>query len=283
MSTIGKVLVFFVLVLSVAFLASSIFVLNKAEAWKTKYEAEVTARANDNKNKDDQISKKDAEIQQKTSTISTKDNALAQVQVERDQLNSRLKDAENFKNSVSENIAKLTADVDNFRKANEELAKQVTASNADATKAREDRDNAKKAQEDAENKLAQAEETMKTANNKVNTLLADVKKLNEEGAMKQNALEVYAQRTSIPISEVYLAPPEIRGNVVNVAMDAKLIQLNVGSDGNVKKGYNFTIYRGSEYKGDVIIEEVNPKFATARILTMVKPIAVGDQARSGIF
>lgn len=282
MSTIGKVLVFFVLVLSVAFLASSIFVLNKNESWMQMYNTEKTNHDNDNKKKDEDIAKKDAEIQQKSTTINTKDGLLATVQAEKDQLSSRLKDAENFKNGVSENIAKLTADVDNFRKTNEELAKQVETARSEANKAREDKDAAKKAQDDAENKLSQSEEGGKQLTAQVNSLMAQVKKLSEENALKENALAVYAERTGIPTSEVYQAPPSIAGNVVNVAMDAKLIQLNVGTDASVKKGYGFTIYRGSEYKGEVIIEDVQPKFATARIRTMVKPIAVGDQARSGL-
>lgn len=282
MSTIGKVLVFLVLVLSIAFLASSIFVLGKEENWRTKFDNEVAARKKDNDEKTAKISELESQLGQSKQTANNKDTQIASLTNEKDQLGSRLKDADNFKASVSENISKISADLDNYRKLTDELTKKLDDASKDAQAARDARDAAKKAQDDAENKLSQSEEASKQLTGQVNSLLASVKKLTEENTTKDNALSVYAEKTGIPLGEVYLAPPSIAGNVVNVALDAKLIQLNVGTDANVKKGYSFTVYRGSEYKGEAIVEDVQAKFATARIKTMVRPITVGDQVRSGV-
>ncbi|MBI3820163.1 MAG: hypothetical protein HY286_15825 [Planctomycetes bacterium] len=283
MSTIGKVLVFFVLILSVAFLASSIFVLNQSETYKGKYESEKLSHENDKKTDTDTISKRETELKQKSDAVANRDNQIATLQAEKDSLSGHLKDADNFKNSVSENMNKLMTEVDNYGKRNEELQKTVEASRAEANKNRDERDAAKKAQDDAENKLAQAEESGKQLTAEVNMLKTKTSGLSEENASKQLALETYAKRTGIPLGEVYKAPPTIDGLVVTVAGEQKLVQLNVGSDSQVKPGYGFTIYRGSEFKGEVIVEDVQPKFATARIRYAVKPITVGDQAKSGIF
>ncbi|MFN0206736.1 MAG: hypothetical protein ACKVS6_10550 [Planctomycetota bacterium] len=283
MSTLGKVLVFINLVLAVAFLVCAIQVLNQQETFRQKYEAEVTARKTDNDKNTGEISKLTASVDDRRNTVAARDAQISSLQNDRDQFKSRAEAAEAFKNTVSEKMTKVEADLENFRKNNEELQKTVNEKLAEADKARNDRDAAKKGQEDAENKLAQAEEANKQLTGQTNQLMAQVKDQGEKIAMLNNAMEAYASRTGIPREEVYAAAPSIAGNVVNVAMDAKLIQLNVGTDANVKKGFGFTIYRGSEYKGEVIIEDVQPKFATARIRSMVKPISVGDQARSGIF
>jgi cell division protein FtsL len=283
MSTLGKVLVFINLVLAVAFLVCAIQVLNQQETYRQKLEAEQTAHKTDKDKDAAEIARLTGDVDNKRNTISARDAMVSSLQNDRDQFKARAEAAEAFKNAVSEKISAMEANLDNYRKSNDDLTKAVAEARTEAEKARADRDAAKKGQEDAENKLAQSEESNKQLTGTVNQLMAQSKKQGEELAAANNALDVYASRTGIPREEVYNAAPSISGNVVNVAMDAKLIQLNVGSDSNVKKGFGFVIYRGSEYKGEVIVEDVQSKFATARIRSMVKQIAVGDQARSGIF
>jgi hypothetical protein len=143
---------------------------------------------------------------------------------------------------------------------------------------REERNAAKKAQEDAENKLAESDNSSKQLETAKNSLMEQVKKLSDDLKRAENGLAVFSERTGIAIDQVMIAPPLITGNVVAADMGTKIIQLNVGSDAGVKRGFGFTIYRGPEYKGDGIVEDVQPKFATLRIVRWTKKIEAGDQA-----
>jgi hypothetical protein len=128
--------------------------------------------------------------------------------------------------------------------------------------------------------MAQAEEAMKQLQAQVNQLKEDNTGVTTKLTRAENALAVYAEKTGIPIDQVAVAPPLINGNVVAADMATRIIQLNVGSDAGVKRGFGFSIYRGPEFKGEAIVEDVAPKFSTARIIrtNANRKIEVGDQA-----
>jgi len=283
MSTIGRLFVIVNLLLAGGFLFSGIMLLKKMDNYKTKWETAVRTAEADKKALNEQIAAKDALRSTAEKAKSDAETAKAQVAGANEELKARVQSAENTMSEQRTQLAKIAADLDNFRSNIDSLQKQLTDANKSIDGMREERDGARKAQENAENELATAREANKQLDAKSNSLMAKVNELGEKLSGAETALSVYAERTSIPLSEVMAAPPLITGNVTDVAN--QLVQLSVGSDSNVKKGYSFSIYRGSEYKGEAIVEYLENKFATARI-TKVAPgrrIEAGDVATTRLF
>ena len=62
--------------------------------------------------------------------------------------------------------------------------------------------------------------------------------------------------------------PPINGKVAGVKADVSpaLVLVTVGKDDKVEKGFQFTVYRGSQFVGKVIVEKVNADSAGCRVL-----------------
>lgn len=285
MSTIGKVLVFLNLILAAGFLASSVFLLSKQEDWRRRFLSEQAAHDADNKARDAAKDAVQRELDAAKNEINRRGEEVSALRVERDQLNTRITELSTFKDRTAKDLQTIATNLENFRKNNEELQKILDETRKQADAMRSERDAAKKSQEDAENRLAMSDENAKTLEATKNALMEQVQKLSSDLRRAENGLAVYAERTNIPVDQVMIAPPLIQGNVVAADMATKIIQLNVGSDANVKPGYGFTIYRGGDYKGEAIVEDVQAKFATARVTRSMpnRRIEVGDQVTTRAF
>lgn len=285
MSTLGKVLVFLNLILAAAFLASSIFLLRQQETWRTKFEAEKVAHKSDVDTREKQIDDTKKDLDGQRSETARRAQEAEALRAENGQLKTQVTELVGYRDKTVKDIQSLATNFETLRKNNEDLQKQVDENRKSLDAMREERNAAKKAQEDAENKLAQSEEGSKQLDATKNSLMEQVKKMSDDLRRADNALAVYAERTGIPISEVAIAPPLISGNVVAADMGTKILQLNVGSDAGVKRGFGFAIYRGGEYKGEAVVEDVQAKFATARVVKLVsgKSVGVGDQATTRLF
>jgi hypothetical protein len=76
--------------------------------------------------------------------------------------------------------------------------------------------------------------------------------------------------------------PAIDGNVVAVKTDVSppLVLLSVGADDRVERGYQFSIYRGSQFVGKVVVEKVLRDSAGCRVMFVADgaEIKPGDNA-----
>ena len=285
MSTIGKVFVFLNLILAAVFLGSSIFLLQQHENWRLKYNEAAAASTKKEQDLTKQIDDGKKELEAQRSETNRRSQESEGLRGENGRLQAQVTELTNYRERTIKDIQSLATNFENFRKNNEELTKQLDEKSKSADAMRDERNAAKKAQEDAENKLAESEGASKQLDAQTKSLMEQVKSLTDNLKRAENGLAIYAERTAIPVAEVMIAPPLINGNVVAADMATKIIQLNVGADSNVKRGYGFAIYRGSEFKGEAIVEDVQPKFATARITKWVqnKKIEVGDQATTRLW
>jgi len=63
------------------------------------------------------------------------------------------------------------------------------------------------------------------------------------------------------------APPNVRGKITGVgASGTSLAQVNIGSDSGLSPGNVLTVYKGTEYKGDLQLTTVEPKTAVGRFM-----------------
>lgn len=285
MSTIGRLFVFVNLVLSIVFLTCGAFLLAKSDDYRGKLNTEKQGRTADADNFKGRITTLESERNSARNDAENERVKTAQAITERDQLKIRV-DAENAENTrVGAEITKISSVMGEYRKSNDDLAAQVEKYRKELDTMREERDGAKKKQEDAENLLANSQTSSKSLEDAKNALTEQMTKIQSELTGAQTALAIYAERTGISLDQVGVAPPLIEGSVIEVASDVKLIQLDVGAEANVQKGFPFSIHGGGKYKGEAIVEDVQPKFSTARIKNLVANVKVqrGDRVTTRLF
>lgn len=107
---------------------------------------------------------------------------------------------------------------------------------------------------------------------------------------KQKAIDLQLvldelERAGVPVGTIvlnYKPVPPIKGKVAGVKTDISpaLVVLTVGVDDKVEKGYHFTVYRGSQFIGKVVVEKVMADAAGARVLLLApgQQIQAGDDA-----
>jgi len=86
--------------------------------------------------------------------------------------------------------------------------------------------------------------------------------------------------TVCPVPPCAFPVPRIDAAVLTVDADENLVWLNVGSNDGVKRGFTFHVYRGSRYKGDVRVENVEDDFCAAVVIMAAEStvMAQGDRA-----
>lgn len=72
-------------------------------------------------------------------------------------------------------------------------------------------------------------------------------------------------------------PPPLDGKVVAFNEEVNLVMVNLGAKQGVEKGMIFTVHRGSTYVGQIVVEQVYPDMASARI----DPRFENEQTREG--
>ena len=77
-----------------------------------------------------------------------------------------------------------------------------------------------------------------------------------------------------------IGAPVLLGKVAAVDNDMNIVVLSIGRDDQVKPGYEFTIYRGTDYKAKVVINKVEKDYCSgySRKELEAAPIEVGDEA-----
>jgi hypothetical protein len=116
-----------------------------------------------------------------------------------------------------------------------------------------------------------------------------VQELEDENAKLRQDLKVLEQRLTALAEKaqaiVYACPiavPSIDAYVLEVNRDLLLVVLNKGKKDDVKTGYTFSIYKGTQYKGQVRIQDVQDTMSSGVITAEKKPIEKGDSATTNL-
>ena len=88
----------------------------------------------------------------------------------------------------------------------------------------------------------------------------------------------------VNIPSLFKKAKPIDGQIVAVSKEVPLVMISKGTHAGVKKGYKFTIYRGSTYIGQLVIEETYKNMSAARVLQnmTVKKVRKGDSVTTRI-
>jgi hypothetical protein len=93
------------------------------------------------------------------------------------------------------------------------------------------------------------------------------------------------ERVGAEVLKDLRTPPKIDGTVVGTSDKVNLVVVSAGEEDGVRVGFEFTVYRGSEYVGKLIVEKTFPRQAACRILAEMTrgKITKGDRVSTQVY
>jgi len=276
-STIAKVLVVVILILSVAFAALTGQLFAKREKLRDEY-AKLKADAESSISGLEEAKKK---LQGEKDTLTSK---AAELDKEVTQFKT---DNENLKRNVqdkTEQITKLDAQITNFNTTISQLNSNMKAK--DERLAALDKDLT-----ETRDKLRQAEQTAREKELEAKKLAQQAKDATDRVKELEVAIKDAKQKIEIlttkggkyeEVTQVVQAPVDAK--VIKVDRSSNLVVINRGREQGVEVGYIFTIFRGDTYLGDLRIESIAANVAAGSPVagTSVGTMREGDNASTRI-
>jgi outer membrane murein-binding lipoprotein Lpp len=278
MSVIAKILVVINLVLAVVFLGASSTYLGQKESWKLqkeKVETELNREITELKTNLQNTQAQYAEQQQYTSTAQREAAERKAMLDAKEQEYTRLDVAHNT----------LLGQVERLSQTARDLQATIDQLNNDKTTALKDRETAlteKQAAVDAENSAIAEQRRVEAEWANSQDLAANLEKqivsLTEELDKAKLLLAAYEKEVG-PLGPI-IGVPKLNAMVSGVDNSLNIIMLSIGRDDGVKIGFEFTVYRGNEYIGKVVINRVERDYCSGESKKPLEkgPIQVGDQA-----
>lgn len=285
MSTIAKVFVVVVFALSVAFAVSSALLMTEKDTWHNKFLdlESKSSREQDKLNAD--LKKTQTDLQEKMGFLNKAKDDL-----------SRLTDE---KGKLEQAKAKLEADLTAKERSLNDLSTSFSSIKSDLGQLTQRNDKMQKDLTDAQAKLKDTEEALRTAKAECEKAKLDkdeaIKKLADAEARRKDvedrlarateALERLERQGSVKVSEILSGVQKpIDGRVLEVDPSNNVVVINVGKEQGVGLGYNFTVYRDSEYVGEIKVEQLQSDLAGASPVagTLKSEIRKGDNVTTRI-
>lgn len=277
MSPIGRIFIVLNLILSAAFLGWAANALEKTGKYKEELASARKASEEAMAGKEKEL----AELQISLNGVTDQQRQFREqrdaFETEANRLKTQLDEFKRANDTMQANLTKIQATLGDYNSSIAQLSQQKDAAIERAHEAERARDAAVSEKDAAVIAQRDAEEATKNANTRIGDLESEKVALSEQVEQLNTRLAVVFQKTGVPANEI-LAQPPIEALVLDVQKDLKLVILNKGKKDSVKPGYVFDIYRGSQYKGQVRITDVQDGMSSGQILNEKTAIGRGDSA-----
>jgi Na+-transporting NADH:ubiquinone oxidoreductase subunit NqrC len=225
------------------------------------------------------------------------DQSIARLTLERNSLNSAKADLE-AKNAILESEwAQATNNVRFAMKIVEDQEEQITRLNdllelarknlnertTDIETLRAEIEQQKNALAALEQKRDELQDKLVVKEKELKMIADEAKRLTDEYAYANDLIRKLEKAVPDEVAkarsaDTIQAPKTIRGKVAAVDAKLGLVVINVGQRQGVQKDYAFIVFRGSQYVGKIIVDEVFPDVAACRYSRpdMKDDVQVGD-------
>jgi cell division protein FtsB len=278
MSNIAKMFVFLNLVLSIVYIGIAGTLLAQRVDYKEAIRTQKKDFERDQAKKDSVISELNSQktdLEQELGSLKTKNQVLEKENndyVEQiSAVTGRYNELDKKLGSLEDNYEKLTQETQEKDQANKQLRKDNEELRAKA-------DDAEGEKEQALDDKARLEEELSQSQNMVSSIEKELKKSKKE-LEESRILIDSARNAGVDFQALYRPERPIDGKVMVVSREVNLVAISVGADDGVEKGYHFTVFRGSLYVGQLIVENVSKDMSSARI--KLETVAEGQQVLEG--
>ncbi|MEQ8762500.1 MAG: hypothetical protein RL885_01140 [Planctomycetota bacterium] len=280
MSVLGKVFVVVNLILAMLFVGWAATMLGKADQWKQDYQTlqeESTA----------QIDERDKRIQEITAERNEHDRVASETQarnreltIQNEDLKQRTTQLESDKGRLEASVEDINVKLGQFRDNNQQAQARITQLEDENDQMQQTSNEARDAEANARQNAARLQEELNTANETIGGLNSQLTSLQEEKERLDNVIAAVNAVNPNLIASLGPAAPKIDGKVTGVRDEFGFVQLSVGSDDGVQPGFTFEIFRGRTYLAQVMVRDVQPDTAWAKITLKAdgESVRVGDDA-----
>ncbi len=282
MSLFAKIMVVVNFILAVAFLAAAGTLLGAAENYKEKWQNATKDWQAEKSNLEAQVTKRDNEAKEAAERYaqSQKGQAAAEAQ---------LKVMQDSNASLAEAHRVLRADLEKLATSQKDLQETNNGLNKDLEKtrtelanemsSRRELDAKNKAQSDDIARLSQDKETAEKSLTAANVQMkAQADKIDQQTT---ELARFVAEKGHLTGSKTMKA---VQGVVQAVDNKADIYVLSIGSKDGVEVGYEFTVFRGSEYVSTIVIDKVFPNYSSGMTKSGMKKrdVMAGDSASTHV-
>ncbi|HEX6884128.1 MAG TPA: hypothetical protein VF530_12180 [Planctomycetota bacterium] len=277
MSPIGRIFIVLNLILSAAFLGWAANALQKTEKYKEDLAAAKKVHADELAAKEKELADLGIELNGVKDQQRTFREQRDGFEAESGRLKTQLDELKRANDTMQANLTKIQATLGDYNNSITQLVQQKDAAIERAHEAERARDAAVADKDAAVLAQNDAEEALKNANLKIGDLEGDKVALTTEVENLETRLQVVYKETGASAA-LFQTQPAIEGLVMDVNKELKLVIINKGKKDKVEVGYVFDIYRGSQYKGQVRINDVQEGISSGLILQEKAAIGRGDSA-----
>ncbi len=283
MSNIAKIFIVINFVLSILFLGFAATLLSQKwdyrqmyletsyrhELQKQRLEENLRESANRLKSLNETI------VEAKKTTKETKEENI-RLSKENDELKRKNQE-------YSTTLASIGADIREINNRLDKKEDQITALESAKNEQQKIAEEAKKAKEEAQDEQQRMEIQLSNLNGE----LADKEKqLQLAGKELLEARQIIraVREAGINIPSLFKKSKPLDGTIIAVSNEVPLVMISLGTDEGVEKGYQFTVYRGSQFIGQIVVEEVYKDMSAARVVKQmtVKSVQKGDSITTRI-
>ncbi|MBI5367158.1 MAG: hypothetical protein HZA54_08985 [Planctomycetes bacterium] len=280
MSTLSKVFVILILVVSLVYLGVTATLFAHRTQWKHEFNKEVAAHAQTKKDLDAKVLAQGSEIASQDEKIKNLDGEKRDKET---QLSDRSKELEKKStdfDTLKGNYATLAADISKLKdtltemeKANQSLQDKLKELQAAKDAAITDRDTTQAKLLETENRLQVSEKNLADLEVQYITRMRDLEEVKLQIAK--------LQEIGVPVEVITTGSQRhVEGKVLAVSEKMNLLIISAGKDKGVEQGYEFTVYRGGKYIGKVRIQKADKDWSSASALSSFmkegERVEVGD-------
>lgn len=277
MSPIGRIFLILNLILSAVFLGWASNVLATSQDYKGRAEAAEASLETTQAELEEQISELNTQL-------AAEEAAKSKFREERDQALSRAQAAESSLVTAKNEAAELRGSVDaatsqlgDYNSRLETIASAQERAIEEARTMERERNAAQQAATEAERAKRDAEEQMASLQQELASAEIQVTELSRTLAEAESRIQQYVTEFGATVDDPVA---KIDGAVLGVRADLGLVALNVGTNNGVTRGMTFDVFRGSQYKGEVRVVDVEANRCSAVVddPSRAAGIARGDNA-----
>ena len=278
MSPIGRIFIVLNLVLSAVFLGFASNNLASSQDFKGQFEDKRDEHDQYRETTEGEIGELNAKIASLESSGSSLREQRDGFEAERNRLKTDYETERNRNNALNADVSAIKETLANYDETNRQNVQRLEQANsavAEATSAKRDAEDAREAASDAQRA---AEEQLGAASKSIVDLEIERETLRKANANLDAQIQTLADATGTHIGDL-MPMPLIDGAVLQVVEfgdNMSLIAINKGEEHGVKRGFTFEIHRGSQYKGQARVENVQAGMCSAIVVRTVDGQVIGQ-------
>jgi len=282
MSLFAKIMVVVNFILAVAFLAAAGTLLGAAEDYKGKYEDALKLAGTEKVRLEAQINEAQGKLAERQKTI-------GDLQAQKASAEGQLTTLKTSSDAVDQSNRQLRATYEKMADAqkdlqgkNSDLQGQLTGAQRDLSKTKAESAERNDKIRSLTDEVARLTQAVDTAEKSLAAQNAAVNALTGQLDESKTALDRYRKEKGSLTGGV--AMKAVSGVVSAADPKVDVYILSVGEKDGVVAGYEFTIYRGSEYISTIVVDKVFPNLSSGRTKpgTKRKDVMAGDEAATNL-